>query len=179
MMVGDHKLDKTDFRIFELLLSGEYIHVNETYLANKLGTNRKKIDRRITKLLKDNIISPARCYFPDLLTPPKYNMIISMIELKSNRNEIKKFIIADNNIPRALESSIGRYNVLIFSAFPAIDEFFEWGDRLIARFPECIGAMSNTILSSRSTQTINAQKVSLGLIEKKLLDLRRQKVAHK
>ena len=178
LMVGDYKLDKTDFRIFELLLGGEYIHVNETYLASKLVTNRKKINRRITKLLKDNIIAPARCYFPDLLAPPKYNMIISMIELKSNRSEIKKFIIADNNIPRALESSIGRYNILLFSAFPAIDEFFEWGDVLINRFPESIGAMSNTILSSRTMHTINAQKVSLGLIEKKLLDLRKHKVVH-
>ncbi len=179
MMIGDHKLDKTDFRIFELLLSGEYIHVNETYLANKLGTNRKKIGRRIEKLLKDNIVAPARCYFPDLLAPPKYNMIISMIELKSNRSEIKKFILADNNIPRALESSIGRYNILLFSAFPAIDEFFEWGDRLINKFPESIGAMSNTILSSRTMHTINAQKVSLGLIEKMLLELRRQKARQK
>ncbi|MCK4717195.1 MAG: hypothetical protein KAT70_00890 [Thermoplasmata archaeon] len=174
--VGGFVFDKNDLNIFDLLLSGECIHTNETYLAKELGTNRKRIARRTTMLLKEGIIGPPKCYFPDLLAPPKYNLIVSMLEMKKDREQIKRFLIADDHVPRALESSIGRYNLLLFSAFRAIDEFFEWGEMLIAEFPDSIGAMSNTILSSRSIHSIDAKKVSLGLIEKQLMEYRRQKV---
>ena len=126
-------------------------------------------------LFKDGVVGPPRCYFPDLLAPPNHNLIISMIEFKAKIEHIKRYINAENHIPRALESSIGRYNILVFSAFRAVDDFFEWGEKLIAEFPDGIGAMSNTILSSRTIHTINAQKVSLGLIEKRLWENRRRK----
>ncbi len=173
--LGGSLLHKTDFKIFDLLLNGEFINTNETYLASELGTNRKKIKRRITMLLEGNIIGPPRCYFPELLAPPRYNLIVSMIELKSRRKEIKRFLMSDNHIPRALESSIGRYNLLVFSAFRTIDEFFEWGESLLTEFPGSIGAISNTVLSSHPLYSIKAQKVSLGLIEKKLWECRKSK----
>lgn len=161
-------LDQTDFLIMSNLSKGQNIYPNETFLASQLDTNRKKVQRRISVLLENNILDLPKCFFPDLLTPPGYNLIITQLEIKSKKTQIKQDIMANNYIPRALESSIGRYNTLLFSSFPTIDDFFEWSESLTDRYPDSIGAMSNFILSSKPRHSINPQKVSIGLIEKKL-----------
>lgn len=168
IMLSGHKLDKKDFQIIELLMKGENVYPNDTYIAKENGTNRKKVQRRISTLISDRVIDEPKCYFPDLLTPPKYNLILTMFELKSKKPQVKKDLLKNNHIPRALESSIGRYNILTFSAFPTIDDFFEWADALANRYHDSIGAMSNIILSSKTPHTINPQKVSIGFIENKL-----------
>lgn len=179
LVIGNRELDGVDLRILSHLMKGECIHSNETYLARELGSNRKKVSRRISMLIREKIVGLPVCYFPDLLAPPKYNLIISMIELRSERKRIKRSLMSDDHVPRALESSMGRYNLLVFSAFKAIDEFFEWGENLISEFPDCVGAISNTILSSRKIHMINPQKVSLGLIERKLWEMRKQRALRK
>ena len=166
--LNSHVLDGKDYLILQQLMKGNSISPNEKYLANELGTNSKKIQRRISGLLEHKIIDNAKCHFPDLLAPPKFNLIVTLVELKSNKSQIKNEIIQNNYISRALESSIGRYNTLIFSAFPRIDDFFEWTETLAGKYPDSIGAMFNIILSSKARHTINPQKVSIGLIEKKL-----------
>ncbi len=165
-------LDRTDFLIMNNLSKGRNVYPNETYLADQLDTNRKKVQRRISVLLDNKIIDAPKCYFPDLLTPPGYNLIITLLEIKAKKIQIKQDIMSNNYIPRALESSIGRYNTLLFSSFPTIDDFFEWSESLADRYPDSIGAMSNFILSSKPRQSINPQKVSIGLIEKKLWEFK-------
>lgn len=161
-------LDKTDFLIMSNLSNGRSLYPNETFLAAQLDTNRKKVQRRISVLLENKIIDTPKCYFPDLLTPPGYNMVITLLEIKAKKSQIKQDIMNNNYIPRALESSTGRYNTLLFSSFPTIDDFFEWSENLADTYPDSIGAMSNFILSSKPRHAINPQKVSVGLIEKKL-----------
>ena len=165
-------LDQTDFLIMNNLSHGRNIYPNETYLAAQLDTNRKKVQRRLALLLEHKIIDTPKCYFPELLTPPGFNLVITLLEIKAKKVQIKQDIMANNYIPRALESSIGRYNTLLFSSFPTIDDFFEWSETLNDHYPDAIGAMSNFILSSRPRHTINPQKVSIGLIEKKLWEFK-------
>ncbi len=170
--IGGMKLDDTTFPLLEMLLEGECIRTNNSAIGRKLGSNRKTVARRIDTLLESGIIQEPRCFFPHLLIPPGYNLVVSLIEGKSRVKDIKKYIIKDSNIPRALETSIERYNFLIFSAFETIEDFFGWGEELNSMFQGSIGAISNTILSSKMIHTIKPQKVSLGLIERRLWDLK-------
>jgi DNA-binding Lrp family transcriptional regulator len=170
--IKGQRLDHTDFKILDSLAHGRNVCPVETFLAKELGTNRKKVQRRTEALLGAGIIDSPRCHFPELLAPPGYNLIITLLEIKSRKAQIKQDILANNFIPRALESSIGRYNTLIFSAYPTIDDFFEWSEAIADRYPDCIGAMSNFILSSRPRHVINPQKVSLGLIERNLWEIK-------
>ncbi|MFW6041128.1 MAG: hypothetical protein ACOC85_04770 [Thermoplasmatota archaeon] len=174
IILNGNVLDKTTFPILENIMKGNCIRTNDSYLARELGSNRKTIKRRINKLLENGIIEGPRCYFSNLLIPPGYNLIVSMIEVTSKEKEIKEYIQSDDNIPRALETSTGRYNFLIFSAFPTIEEFFDWGERLNSKFQDSLGGISNTILSSRMIHTIKPQKVSLGWIERKLWNLKQE-----
>jgi len=96
-----------------------------------------------------------------------------MIEVKRNNKAIKEYIIKNNNIARAQETSTGCYNLLLFSAFRTIEDFFDFGEELISTFPSEIGAIENTILSSRMIHTIKPQKLSLGWIDRKLWNLQR------
>ncbi len=168
----DHKLEGETFRILKKVMKGESITTNYSYIGRELGVNRKTVKRRIERLLEKDIIENPKCFFPNLFVPPGYNLIITMIEAISDINEIKEFLCKDDNIPRALETSTERYNFLVFSAFESIEEFFDWGEKLNSRYPEKIGAISKTILSSRMVHLIEPQKVSLGFIERKLWELK-------
>ncbi len=166
------KIEGDTFRILEKVMKGEGIRTNYSYIGREIGANRKTVKRRIDSLLDKNIIADPGCYFPNLLIPPGYNLIVTMIEARSDRDSIKDFLKRDDNVPRAVETSTERYNFLVFSAFGSIEEFFEWGERLNSEFNEGIGAISKTILSSRMMHILDPQKVSLGFIERRLWELR-------
>ncbi len=164
-------LDETEFELLRMLMKGECIRTNESMLARDLGSNRKTVGRHINSLLENGIIDKPRCIFPNLFVPPGYNLVVSKIEVKSQRDEFKELLKRDDKVSRALVASTGRYNFLVFTAFKTIEDFFDWGESLYTRFPESIGAVSNTILSSKMIHTIMPQKVSIGLIERKLRSL--------
>ncbi|MFW5904325.1 MAG: hypothetical protein ACOCTK_02545 [Candidatus Saliniplasma sp.] len=164
------EFDDTAFKLLELLLNGECFRTNASAIGREIGADRKTVRRRIQNLLEDGIISEPRCFFKNLFVPPGYNLVVSLIEVKSNVDSVKKYIARDNHVPRAVETSTERYNFLLFSAFKTIEDFFDWGEALNSKFPGSIGAISNTILSSKMIHTIKPQKVSLGLIERRLWD---------
>ncbi|MEF8873685.1 MAG: hypothetical protein V5A88_03320 [Candidatus Thermoplasmatota archaeon] len=171
--LNGRKIEAETFRILEKVMNGEAIRTNYSYIGREIGANRKTVKRRIDSLLDKNLIADPKCYFPNLLIPPGYNLIVTMIEATSGRDEVTAFLKRDDNVPRAVETSTERYNFLVFSAFESIEEFFEWGERLNSEFPEKIGAISKTILSSRMMHILNPQKVSLGFIERRLWDLKK------
>lgn len=166
--IGGMTLDEGTFSLLDLLLSGEFIRTNDSLIARDLGTNRKTVTRRVDMLLRDGVVGRPRCFFPNLLTPPGFNLIISMVEVTSRKAEIVDYIMSSSHVPRALEISTGRYNILMFSAFRTVEEFFTWGEEITSSFRGAIGAITNTILSSHMIHTIKNQKVSLGLIERRL-----------
>ncbi len=167
------KIEEDSFRILEKVMKGESIRTNYSYIGREIGVNRKTVKRRIDSLLRDEVIEKPKCFFPNLFVPPGYNLIITLIEAISDIEEIKEHLRKDDNIPRAVETSTERYNFLVFSAFESVDEFFKWGEKLNSKYPEKIGAISKTILSSKMIHLIEPQKVSLGFIEKKLWELKR------
>jgi hypothetical protein len=171
--LNDITLDETTFPIFIHLMKGNFIQRNDTQIANDLEINRKTIKHRLDQLLKEQIISQPKCFFPNLFIPPAYNLIVSMIEVKSNNNAIKKYLLKHNNIARAQETSTGCYNLLIFSAFNTIEDFFDLGEDMIRKFPQDIGAIENIILSSRMIHTIKPQKLSLGWIDRRLWEIQK------
>lgn len=168
IVLNDVTLDEVEFELLKILMEGECIRTNESLLARKLVSNRKTVGRHIETMLDAGIIGFPRCTFPNLFIPPGYNMVVSKIEVKSKRKEFMDLMIKDNKVSRALVASTGRYNFLVFTAFKTIEDFFQWGENLYDTFPNSIGALSNTILSSKMIHTIMPQKVSIGMIEGRL-----------
>ncbi len=170
--LGGIHFDDTTFKLLELLLNGECFRTNASAIGREIDADRKTVRRRIETLIEDEVIDEPYCFFKNLFVPPEYNLIVSLIEVKSNVNSVKKYIKRDDHVPRAVETSTERYNFLLFSAFKNIEDFFDWGEVLNSKFPGSIGAISNTILSSKMIHTIKPHKVSLGLIERRLWDLK-------
>jgi len=171
---GDIELDELSFRLLVDLMNGRYIQRNDTLLSRMLGVSRKTISNRVEMLLEAGIIKEPQCLFPDLFLPPGYNLVVSLIEVKSNKEQIKEFIKENYHIARGQETSTGVYNLLIFSAFDKIETFFEFGEELTSRFASHIGGIENTILSSKMIHTIKPQKLSLACIERKLWEIQRK-----
>lgn len=169
--LGGIHFDDNSFKLLELLLNGECFRTNASAIGREIGADRKTVRRRIENMLDEGIIQEPRCFFRNLFVPPDYNLVVSLIEVKSNVDSVKKYISKDEHVPRAVETSTERYNFLLFSAFQNIEDFFEWGERLNFNFPGSIGAISNTILSSKMIHTIKPHKVSLGLIERQLWEI--------
>lgn len=166
--INDLVIDVNSFNILYSLMNGKYIQRNDTFLASELGVNRKTIKKRVNFLINNNIISKPKCFFPNLFIPPSYNLVVSMIEVKNKTDPIKNYLINNNNVSRAQEASTGRYNLLVFSAFKKIEDFFDMGEEIFAKYPNNIGAIENIILSSKMIHAIKPQKLSLSWIERKL-----------
>ncbi|MFO7792924.1 MAG: Lrp/AsnC family transcriptional regulator [Candidatus Saliniplasma sp.] len=165
------QLDDTTFKLLELLVRGDCFRTNASAIGREINADRKTVRRRIETLLDRGVIEEPRCFFKNLLVPPNYNLVVSLLEVKSNVDNVKRYIANNDHVPRAVETSTEKYNFLIFSAFKTIEDFFNWGEKLNSRFPGSIGAISNTILSSKMIHTIKPHKVSLGLVERRLWDL--------
>lgn len=172
LTINDISLDEYSFKILYNLLKGKYLQRNDTFLSKELGINRKTVKRRLDLLIKQKILGEPRCFFPDLFVPPGYNFIVSMIEIKSNASDIRNYIINHSNITKAQDASTGRYNLLIFSAFKKIEDFFNMGDEIFDKYPGSIGAIQNIILSSKMIHTIKPQKLSLAWIDRRLWEIR-------
>ena len=171
--LGDISMDRITFQVFEAIVGGECIRLNETALAGELASNRKAVVRRTRILIDEGVLGHPACYFPNLLVPHGYNLIVSLMEVKDRKDEFGHFLLKDNHVPRALRTSSGRYNFVIFSAFRTVEEFFDWGEDIFTTFPGTIGAIDNTLISPKMIHPIQGQKVSLGLIERKLRELGR------
>jgi len=169
--INDMVLDDSTSLILIYLLNGRYIQSNDSFLSRELELNRKTVKRRIDMLFDHNILGKPKCFFPHLYVPPGYNIVVSMIEVKTKLAGIREYILRNNNIARAQEASTGRYNLLLFSAFRAIEDFFNMGENLFQDFSGSIGAIENIFLSSKMIHTIKPQKLSLSWIERRLWEL--------
>ena len=169
-------LEKVQFSILKHLVSGGVFKLNENLLSRELGVHRKTVTKRIDRLLKEGWILPPVCRFPDLLCPPNYVLVYSMVEIRKGRDRVSHAFKNDPHVSMALRISIGGYNALVFSAHPDISEHMEWEQSFSRRFPECIGHVDVTYLSPRTKILIDQQKVSLGIIEDHLARVRGKKL---
>ena len=169
--INGYKMNEFAFEILKKIMTGEGIRTNENMLSRELNVHRKTIERRISTLLKEKIISEPLCRFPNFFVPPNQILIYCLLEIKRSRDKIIKAIRSDPCVPLAIDANIGRYNLLLFKVFFNVEDHFRWEERYDRRFPGCIGAMNKLFLSPEMTTTIDQQKVSLNIIEqrKKLL----------
>ena len=169
--INGYKMNHLCFQILKGLMLGEGIRTNVSLLAQKLNVNWKTIERRISALLDEKIISKPVCRFPKFIVPANKFLVYCLVEVKKSMDKIISAIQFEPCIPLALKAGMGRYNLLFFGVFLNLEDHFEWEERLDNRFPNCFGAMKKIYLTPKMTASIDQQKVSLGIIKqrKKLL----------
>ena len=170
IFINGHKMDELAFQILRKLLMGEGIRTNENKLSRILNAHRKTIERRISAMIKEGIISDPVCRFPNFIVPPNKILVYNLIEIKSNKSmdKVIRTLKSDPHVPLALEACMGRYNLLIFEVFSCMETHIKWHEDLIRRYPDSFGAMKKMYLSPRMTASIDQQKVSLGIIKKRM-----------
>jgi DNA-binding Lrp family transcriptional regulator len=161
------RLNGLCFQIMKKLVLGEGIRTNENLLAHKLGVHRKTIERRIGELLKVGIVHHPACRFPKFFVPPGHILVYYLMEVKKSMDKVILAVKSDPNIPLALETNIGRYNLLLFGSFINVEDHFKWEEVYDNRFPDSIGAMKKIYLSPQMTASIDQQKVSLNIIKQR------------
>jgi len=161
------RMNHLSFQILKKLTSGEGIRTNENMLAEKLGVNRKTIERHIEIMLKEKIIKSPVCRFPKFFVPPGHILVYALIEIKKAKDKIVKALATDPHVPIIMDANIGRYTLLLFKVFSNVEEHFKWEEQYDNRFTGCIGAMKKLFLSPHNTVSIDQQKVSLGIIRQR------------
>lgn len=161
------KINELCIQILKKIMMGEGIRTNESKLSAELSIHRKTIERKIKLLQEYGFIGKPVCRFPKFFVPPEHILIYALVEVKKSKDRIIRAIKSDPTVPLAIEAEIGRYNLLLFKVFSNVEEHFEWDERYEERFPDCIGAMKFIFLSPKMTASIDQQKVSLGIIQKR------------
>lgn len=164
--INDLTLDDLTLNILETLLKGEAISINYNLLANHLDVHRKTIQRRIELLTNEKIIAPAVCRFPRIWSPPEYNLVYSLFELKNFKNRVLNSLTSDNHVTFIIKGINGRYNLLLLSSFYRMEDYLKWNESYEERFPNSIGAVKNLYLSPEMTFSINQNYVPLTYLDK-------------
>jgi hypothetical protein len=99
-----------------------------------------------------------------------------MAEIRKAKERVALAFQNDPHVSMALRVSIGGYNLLLISAHPDVSEHMEWEQSLSRRFPSCLGRVDVSYLSPRTKILIDQQKVSLGIIEERLAQVRGRKM---
>ena len=169
--INNYRMDKLDLEILRCLLHGDGIKINENHLSKKLNSHRKTIENRIKKLLQNNIIQTPRCMFPQFFLASNLLLVLSLIDVRQLDNEIFEKLTTDFHIPLIFKVSIGKYNLLVFSVHESIDTFLTWNIEYREQFPNIFGIEKINYLSPRMTAFVDLQKISMGVIRRKLAEL--------
>ena len=170
MEINGYKMDKLDLDILNCLLNGDGIKINENLLSKQLSSHRKTIENRIKKLINNKVILKPRCQFPQFFLPSNLLLVFSLIDFKDADNEIYEKFKNDAHIPIIFKVSIGKYNCLMFSVHESIDDYLSWNIEYRENNPK-IGIEKIIYLSPRMTTFVDLQKVSLGVIKRKLQEI--------
>lgn len=174
LTINGYKMDKLDLEILKCLLKGEGIKINENHLSKQLNSHRKTIENRIKKLLSEEIIQTPRCLFPQFFLPSNLLLVFSLVDIKDLNDKIYEKFSNDHHIPLIFKVSMGKYNVLIFSAHESIDTFLEWNIEYRQSFPDIFGIEKISYLSPRMVKFVDMQKIAMGIIKKKLKAIEEQ-----
>jgi len=168
--IRGYEMDELSFEILKRLLRGEGIRTNENVLSKKLDVHRRTIERRINTLHKAGIINRPVCRFPRVICPPEYILVKTLFQIKKQYDQILKTLKSDPHITWMIKAVTGRggYNLVVFSAFYKIEDHLKWQEELDQRFPNCIGAITDTYLSPAMTFSIDPEYVSKCIIKNKL-----------
>ena len=170
--VNGYELDEAAIDVLKHLLRGEGVRVNETLLAKELRLSRKAVLNRLNKMQSNGIILNPLCRFPHFFVPPNYLLVLALVEVRRSLEEVMQQIKSDPHITLAYRISEGRYNLLLFGCYKSVEDYLQWEDLYSERNPGCFGSIKISILSPKMTIHIDQQKVSLGIIEEKLKQVR-------
>ena len=166
--IRDCILNAADFQVAQCLTNGVGLKINQTLLCEKTGLHRKTVENRISALIKAGYIRKPVCSFPSLFVPPGCNLVLSLIEIKKNREKILSEFLKDNHIPIVFKTLQGKYNAFIFSNHYRIEDYLRWDEEFRTRFPGCLGHESVTYLTPMMTISFDWQIVSLLYIRNRM-----------
>ena len=165
--INDHRISPVCFEILKKLVQGEGIRTNENLLAKELNVHRITVERRIAALLRENVVGPPMCRFPNLFVAPGQILVYYLLEIRKMHKNIIQTIRSDPHIPFAVEASHKRYNMLLFGVFFSVEEHFMWEERYDNRFPKALGAMKKVYLSPKMSVDIDQRKIPLSIVRRK------------
>ncbi|MHA2106023.1 MAG: hypothetical protein ACW981_21555 [Candidatus Hodarchaeales archaeon] len=165
------KMDELSLGLLKSLTTGNGIKINENFLANKLNVHRHTIRRRIQHLTNEAIITNPVCRFPRIWIPPEYFQVLSLIEVKENKESLINELIKDPRVPVLIKASERHFNLVIFSNFHSMEDHLSWQEEYDQRFSGSIGEVKNSYLSPAMTFNIEQEHISLNFIRKILNDI--------
>ena len=173
MKMNGLTIDQTYLDLIEALLLGKGVWTNPNSLARKLNVHRMTVQRRLDLLLQEKIISNPVSRFPRMWAPPEYFIVLSLIELKRQKNRITKSLIADPHTSLLVRAGAGKYNLLAISSFSRLRDHLTWEEKYDQRFVGSIGAVKNLYLSPSMTFSIHQQYVPLEYLKKRIENIHR------
>jgi len=172
MKMNELPIDQTYLDLIEALLLGKGVWTNPNSLARELNVHRMTVQRRLELLLKEKIISNPVSRFPRRWAPPGYFIVLSLIELKRQKDRISKILIDDPHTSLIVWAGAGKYNLLTISCFSRLRDHLTWEEKYDQRFSGSIGAVKNLYLSPSMTFSIHQQYVPLEYLRKRLETIR-------
>jgi hypothetical protein len=164
--INGARINPLSFSILKKIVKGEGIRTIENTLSRKLDVHRKTIERRISALTDEEIVTRPVCMFPEWLVPPDHILVYYLVEARRSKASIIKEIIRDPHVPMALHAHIGGYNLLLFGVFSNVESHFIWEESYEEKFPGCFGRIKKIYLSPKLTTTIDIKKISRGILKK-------------
>lgn len=165
-------IDQLYLDLIEALVLGNGVWTNPNSLSRKLDVHRVTVQRRLDLLLQENIISNPVSRFPRIWAPPEYFIVLSLIELKKDKNRISKILVDDPHTSLLVRAGAGKYNLLAISCFSRLRDHLTWEEQYDQRFSGSIGAVKNLYLSPSMTFSIHQQYVPLAYLESRMEKLR-------
>jgi hypothetical protein len=163
-----YKLDDLDLNIIRCLVNGKGIKTNHTLLCERTGLHRKTIEKRIISLREGGLLGEPVSRFPNFFVPPNYLLTYVLVQFKKLDERVLNEIIIDTNIPIAIQTIHGKFNLLMFGNHSSLNEHLQWEERYRTMFPDSFGSAQITYLSPEMTINSNQQMVSLSHIREKL-----------
>ncbi|MGY5871920.1 MAG: hypothetical protein RTV72_06735 [Candidatus Thorarchaeota archaeon] len=172
MTINGLTMDKLYLDLIESLVLGNGVWTNPNLLSRKLDVHRVTVQRRLDLLLQEKIISSPVSRFPRIWAPPEYFIVLSLIELKKEKDRISKILIDDPHTSLVVRAGAGKYNLLTISSFSRLRDHLTWEEQYDQKFSGSIGAVKNLYLSPSMTFSIHQQYVPLEYLKKRLANIR-------
>ncbi len=163
-----YELKGLDLNIIRCLVNGKGIKTNHTLLCDRTGLHRKTVEKRIKALKEDGLLGAPVSRFPNFFVPPNYLLTYILVQFKKLDERILNEIIIDTNIPIAIQTIHGKFNLLMFGNHSSLDDHLQWEENYRTMFPDSFGSAQITYLSPEMTINFNQQIVSLSYIREKL-----------
>ncbi len=163
-----YELDKLDLDIIRCLVNGKGIKTNNTLLCEISGLHRKTIEKRIVALQKEGLLGIPLCRFPNFFVPPNYLLTYTLVQFRELDEKVLNELIIDTNIPIAIQTINGKFNMLLFGNHSSLDDHLKWEERYRTMFSDSLGSAQIVYLSPEMTINLDQQLVSLSYIREKL-----------